>query len=52
MEIVIHHTVELGDRAFWLAIIIIALVLAYAAYPMVTPFLFPGPSKGQFGFSK
>jgi len=53
MDIYVHHTIELGDRAFWVLVIILALVaiyMAYTAYPMVMPFLFPGPQKGQLGF--
>ena len=52
MDIYVHHTIELGSRAYWLAIIIIALVVIYAAYPMVMPFLFPEPPKNPIGFSK
>ena len=50
MDFYVHHTIELGDRAFWVLVIILALIAAYLAYPMVMPFLFPGPQKGQLGF--
>ncbi len=55
MDYYIHHTIELGDRAFWILLIILALAaiyMAYTVYPTVMPFLFPGPQKGPMGFSK
>ena len=55
MDYYIHHTIELGDRAFWILLIILALAaiyMAYTVYPTVMPFLFPSPQKGPMGFSK
>lgn len=52
MDYYIHHTIELGDKAFWILVIILALAAAYMASPMIMPFLFPDPPKPPMGFRK